>query len=80
MVEMTWAKMSWSLKSRALQAIIQCSAVGNRCSSVLWMVIGMLVVWVCDDDEAEDEDADTLDLTLGSIRISTRARNGELYH
>ena len=29
-VEMTWAKMSWSLKSRALQAIIQCSAMGNR--------------------------------------------------
>ena len=52
MVEMTWAKMSWSLKSRALQAIIQCSAVGNRYTSVLWMIIGLLVpvVWVCDDE------------------------------
>ena len=44
------------------------------------MVIGLLVLAVCDDDDDEDIDEDTLDLTLGSIRISTRARNGELYH
>ena len=52
-VEITWAKISWSLKSRALQAIIQCSAVGNRCPSVLWVVIALLVpvVWVCDDED-----------------------------
>ena len=52
--------------------------MGNRCSLVLWMVIALLVVWVCDDEDEGDEDI--LDLALGSIRISIRARNGELYH